>query len=590
MRYTDTTSFGKINFLFSVFLIFIIIIGSRLYFLQMYNHEHFALLGKKNFLRTQIIPCPRGNIVDCHGEILATNTPITHMYWQGSGNNQFSETQIEALKKINLILYPEFEESPLPFAKIKYAEKFGTKVKIHEDLSYVQLSQIAEQCMNCQNIRFDTHFKRHYPHGHTACHVLGYLGDVTLQPQGKMGIEKVFESVLQGNHGIVQTTINSFGRQLSAQQIKHAQKGGNLQTTLDLEMQKLAEQAFPEQDAGAMIILNPKTGDIKTLISRPGFDPTLFLKPISQEDWASIQSLSTPFLNRVFHALYPPASTFKLVTISAALEEHLINEHTKTYCMGYTTFAGRKYHCSRRTGHGLMDIQDSLAYSCNILFFDIAKRLHIDKLSEYAHKFGLGENTNVIFQDKTGVVPNNAWKIANKGERWWQGETLSAVIGQSFLLVTPIQVACMIGSIFEGYLVKPRITFQEEIETRPLKIQTSTRNFLKECMRMVITTGTGQRIKNLKDIQIFAKTGTAQVVGMKNPDGDDEEQEYARRHHAWFVSYFSYKHEDPLVLVLMIEHVGSSIYATTVAKNFLKAYVQSRKQAYAAKAADSYAA
>ena len=210
-------------------------------------------------------------------------------------------------------------------------------------------------------------------------------------------------------------------------------------------------------------------------------------------------------------------------------------------------------------------MKEAIAHSCNIPCFAIAQKMPIDTLARYAEKFGLGTKTNIIFNEKAGVVPSNKWKIKNKGERWWTGETLSASIGQSFLLATPIQMACMIGSVFTGYLVTPRIVEQTPIVTRPLDIQKKTIDFLREGMQSVVTTGTGIRIKRIKDLVIYAKTGTAQTCS-KTDDGKISDD------HAWFVAHFQYGNHEPLVLVIILEHVGGSKHATRVAEQFLRRY------------------
>ena len=216
--------------------------------------------------------------------------------------------------------------------------------------------------------------------------------------------------------------------------------GNDLHTTIDIELQHLCEKVFPESRTGTFILLNPADGAIVALVSRLHFDPNIFLDPISYETWQGLQE-KNPFLNRAFDASYPAGSTFKLVTISAALETGIIAEDELWNCKGYTLFGNRKYWCARRSGHGEISIKKAVAESCNTLFFEIGKKIDIDVLANYAHKFGLGKKTNVVFSEKVGLVPNREWKFDYKGECWWPGETLSVTIGQSFLLTTPIQIA-----------------------------------------------------------------------------------------------------------------------------------------------------
>jgi penicillin-binding protein 2 len=329
---------------------------------------------------------------------------------------------------------------------------------------------------------------------------------------------------------------------------------------------------MPLDQSGACIILDPKTGAIKALVSRPSFDPSIFLSSISSQNWKDL-TINNPFLNRAFNACYPPASIFKLVTASAALEQGLITPETTYNCKGFITFKGRRYYCSRRWGHGLLDIKESLAYSCNIMCYEIAKKISIDTLADYAFRFGLGEKTNIIFPEKEGIVPSNDWKMYTQGQRWWKGETLSAAIGQSFLLTTPLQVACMISALFEGYLVKPHILQTHDIETKPLRISQSTRQFLQECMESVITEGTGRNINRLKSVTVYAKTGTAQTSSKQN-----KKEDYSC--HAWFVSYFYYNENNPqpLVMVVLIEKVSGSRAATNIAKKFLIDYIKCKEK------------
>jgi penicillin-binding protein 2 len=313
--------------------------------------------------------------------------------------------------------------------------------------------------------------------------------------------------------------------------------------------------------------MDPSDGAILALVSRPNFDPNIFLAPINPAQWQMLQN-KQPFLNRAFNSCYPPGSIFKLVTASAALENGLITPQSSVFCHGYMTFAERRYWCSQRDGHGRLTASQALAKSCNILFYEIAKKINIDVLAQYAHKFGLGRKTNICFSEKEGLIPTNSWKMESKGERWWPGETLSAAIGQSYLLVTPIQVACMISSIFTGYLVTPRILINETLKKQPLEIRHSTLEFLRESMRAVVTKGTGIRVSHVKNIEIYAKTSTAQIKNFKKDDNPEE----THQEHGGFVAYFKYKDNKPLTIVITAENAGTSRVATAIAKEFLIEY------------------
>ena len=558
--------FHKIKHLWYCMALLTCIIVTRLFYLQITQAALFTAQGTKNFLRIERIPCPRGNIIDSKGLFLATNRPTIDVYWQGTGNSNLTADQQQTLSKLEKIInIPISADEPL-IKTISKGEKQYKTVFLACDISFEQLSKLEEQLTNKANIVLRSNFKRFYPYQTYASHIVGYLGTFNLKPMGKMGLEQLLETQLQGEQGIRLKTINSLGRHLEQHEVKQSLAGQNIQVTIDIELQRMIEEVFPQEYTGTFILMDPLDGSLVALVSRPNFDPAVFLEHIKTESWQQLQE-KQPFLNRAFNACYPPGSIFKLVTTSAALEHNIINPDDSWYCKGYVTFANRQYFCHNREGHGRLSAQKGLANSCNTMFFELAKKMDIDLIADYAHRFGLGQPTNIIFPEKIGIVPSRKWKLANKGERWWPGETLSAVIGQSFLLVTPIQVARMISSIFTGYLVTPRILINEPVIKQPIKIANSTRAFLRNSMQLVVKEGTGQRVNRIKDIEIYAKTSTAQTSAYNKRTLGSLYQE-----HAWFVAHFNYKENRSLTFVILIEHAGSSRVATEVAKRFLIEY------------------
>ena len=534
------------------------IIVGRLIYLQIINNHNFFSLSVKNFLRTESIASLRGNILDCKGTLLATNRPLTSVYWQGTGTLKQNQDVLESLESII---------GHLDISILAQADRSGTKILIAQDINFEQLSKIIELFPNNKNIIFKTDFKRFYPHKTVASHILGHLNALNnFETVGKMGLEKILHDTLQGQQGKLIKTINSLGSNIEQREIKTALAGKDITTTLDLSLQRIAELLFPTEYDGALLVMDPESGALRAIVSRPNFDPSLFLDPIASDHWAHLQQ-GQPFLNRAFNACYPPASIFKLITISAALENNLVNLTDTIFCPGHYLFKGRRYYCDRRSGHGELNIQEAVAKSCNTLFYEIATKLPIDILADYAFRFGLGQKTNLIFPEQSGLVPTTAWKHAQKCERWWPGETLSCSIGQSYLLTTPVQIACMIASIFKGYLVTPRILETEPISMRPLNIEPSTCKFLRKSMKSVVRVGTGREVSDIEDIKVFAKTGTAQVVELSYKK--DENKPLA---HAWFVAYFSYKDNKPLTLVILLEHTGNSRPARIFAKKYLMRY------------------
>ena len=541
-----------------------LIISARLFYLQIYLNKDFYHRSQQNFLRFETINSRRGNILDCNGKLLATNKPITNIYWHGTGNRSLDEAQLEALETISEIIMQPIDQSFMN--DLKFTERTSKKMLIFPNVSFEQLSKITELFPNHQNIAIETELKRCYPHGPLASHVIGYISSINSQGEGKMGIEKIFEYALRGQQGTLMKMINSVGSNLYVEEISKAFAGNDIITTIDLDLQQIAESVFPIDQSGSLIIMNPRTGAIKTIVSHPTFDPSIFLDPIRFEEWKNLQERQ-PFLNRAL-CCYPPASPFKLVTLSAAIEQKIISPETITYCRGFTRFRGRKYHCAQKLGHGALTVQEAVAQSCNILFFELAKKLSIDVLADYANRFGLGQKTNVMLPEAIGLIPTTEWKQRTKGERWWPGENLSAVIGQSYLLVTPLQTARMIASIFTGYLINPRIIESQPIEKHPLHIKGDTLKFLRKTMKAVVSDGTAHRLHQIKDSKIYAKTGTAQTSSLEKKESG--ETKYLE--HGWLAAYVKLPQQDPYVMVLLIENVGSSKEAIKIGKQFIIAH------------------
>ena len=438
------------------------------------------------------------------------------------------------------------------------------------------MSIILENFATCSNLTLSTHYQRCYPYGCCASHILGYLNVASKDNYyGITGVEKVCEDSLRGKEGLRECIVNSFGKRIDEKEIELPLRGSTVQTTLDLAYQRRLERLFEGVSAGAGIIMSPQTGDIYALVSAPSFDPHLFLHPISPEQWQELNTSKT-FLNRALYACYPPASTFKLITTTAALETNAIDPNHTTYCHGYLTFGPRDYNCMNHEGHGCVTLTQAIARSCNIPFFELAahKKISIDTIAHYAHLLGLGQTSGILLPEKKGVVPSRAWKKAVLHQSWWPGETLSAAIGQGYLLVTPMQMARVVGGIFEGYLVRPRLFLSESIDKTPLPLQAGTRSFIKEAMRQTVVDGTGRALAHIHQVKLYAKSGTAQTVSrVQKVYTDDSEKE-----HAWFLTYIKPPQGQPLVMAILVEHAGSAAPARTIVKRFIEETFCGRSQ------------
>lgn len=551
----------------ALYFVAIIFIVGRLAYLQIYCAAMLEQQGTKNFLRFEKTRPLRGSITDCHGDPLVTNRPVAHVVWQPTGNTRLTKQQYQVLHELESILGLSLTGDVTLIKTIERAERRGTSVTLARDISFDQMSKIAERCCMHPNITIKWHDERFYPYGSVACHAIGYLGgsfDVSLS--GKMGLEKKLDEILKGNDGQLCKTVNAMGVAIDNTHVELPRAGPDVKTTLNSDIQRMCENIFPLERTGTIIVMQPDDGSITALVSRPSFEPALFLKHIDQQVWQDLEK-NHAFLNRALGACYPPGSIFKLVTVSAALEQGIITPDYELVCKGFTLCGSRPSWCHNRLGHGKISCVQAVAQSCNVLFYEIGKQIDVDTLARYADMFGLGKKTGIILPEREGIVPSRTWKQQTYGEKWWQGETLSVTIGQSFLLVTPMQVARMIGSIFTGYLAKPRILIDEPVEKEPLFIAESTRDLLKKSMKKVVKRGTGKRIRSIKDIEIYAKTSTAQTSAWYKRKMGPEFLE-----HGWFVAYLQYKDMKPLVLVILIEHVGSSSLATNVARDFLVQY------------------
>lgn len=546
------------------FFAFVLCIITRLLYLQILQAHQLRMLGEKNSLRTEVIPPLRGNLYDCNKVLLAANRPVFNLFWQGSGSSQLSEKHLELINNLATLLSIDLQER---IPAIRQAERYSRRLLLKRDIGFEPLCKISEQCTGFEHLIIENRFERIYPYGSLASHVVGYLSRV--EQIGKDGIEKFFQDHLRGQSGYTKTVCSATGARIRPAEQQEAQAGNDLVLTLDATYQKIAERLLEPYLSGAFILIDPQSGAIKALASHPSFDPNVFLTPITHDEWLTKFSTNTPLLNRATCSLYPPASTFKIVTMTAGLEEGLF-PHTGTFtCRGHVTFCDRKYHCQRKIGHGELTAREAVAVSCNVPCFEVAKRLSIDTFATYAHRFGLGKKTNFLLPEGMGLVPTSHWKRTYKKESWWAGETLSASIGQSYLLATPLQLVRMIGSLCTGYLVRPRILEQEPIEKESLHIASQTLNFLQDAMRMAVEQGTVRRLKYLRNFSVWAKTGTAQTCSLTMVKTDISHYE-----NGWLTCFFKYKNEPPLAMIVILEHVGSSGPAVKFTEEFLKSYQQ----------------
>ena len=408
---------------------------------------------------------------------------------------------------------------------------------------------------------------RIYPYVETGSHLLGYLGEVNQRELalpssfgielgdlvGKMGIEKVYNFYLQGEKGGRQIEVDAHGRPLRTISEVDPVSGHNIYLTVDLEIQKIAEQELGERK-GAVVIGDPHTGEILALASHPSFDPNLFSHGLSVERWEELKSNpQDPLENRALRGEYPPASTFKIIVAIAALETNQIEVKDTFFCPGYYQVGNRTFKCWKEYGHGWINLEEAIIDSCDVYFYQLGLKVGVEKIAHFSNLFELGEPTGIdLFSEAQGLVPSPGWKRKNRGDSWYHGDTANLSIGQGYILTTPLQMFRVISAVANGgYLVQPYLVkrivdingkvIQENSHPQKKKIRLSTSHlkFLQEVLAEVVREGTGWRARN-ETVSISGKTGTAQTSDKDRP-------------HNWFLSYAS-SDKPSLAAVVLVEN------------------------------------
>ncbi|MCP4023692.1 MAG: penicillin-binding protein 2 [Desulfobacteraceae bacterium] len=575
----------------------------RLIYLQVIKGEEYRRLSEKNSVRLKSIKSSRGLIFDRYGNLLVENRPSFNLKIVLEDARPVEET----LKKVSSLINISNE------ILLENIEKAGNgafykPLILKKDISREQLAIVEAHKFDLPGIHIDIEPTRHYIHKKSAAHLLGYLGEIngdelksgkypgvrTGDSIGKEGIEKSYERFLQGKRGGKQVEVDANGRIIKELKRVEPVSGKDLHLTIDLALQQTAEEQLKDKD-GSVVALDPANGDVLVMASSPSFDQNDFIGGISKKKWKVLMDdPGKPMSNKAIQAEYPPASTYKIITSFAGLEEKLIDLNTKAYCPGYMNYGNRMYRCwmYKRGGHGEVNIVKGLAESCDVFYYQAGEKIGVDTLAQYAKGSGLGKKTGIMLaNERSGLVPTSQWKKKRFNEPWQGGETLSISIGQGFNLVTPLQMAVVIAAVGNGgTLYKPRIlktvvdTNGEVIKkTEPeitggLPASKETLKIVKQGLLNVVQGrhGSARQIK-IKGTQIAGKTGTAQVYSRKKGEKFIKKGlAKTLRDHAWFVCYAPAN--DPIIAIaVMIEHGESgSRTAAPVAKKIIAKYLQSK--------------
>ena len=575
----EAKKFFVISYVVIIVFLFLVL---RLWQLQVLQGDEYRKLSESNRLRIVNIPAPRGIIFDRNGIPLVKNSPY---YFASVIPDEFDKRKIHLLAKVLSI--PEEEI-------IDKLNKPGLSpfipVQLKQGLSFNDIAYIEARRSDFPGLIIETEITRDYIYGDIGSHLIGYLGKLSpsqagnpafqdVNPDtfiGQWGVEKLFDRSLRGTPGKRIIEVNALGREIRLLQENPPLKGQDITLSMDINLQKEAEKAFGER-AGALVAVEPNTGEILAMVSKPSFDPNLFTRGISSEKWLDIlRDKKNPMLNRTFQSQYPPGSTFKIITAIAGLEEGVITPDTKVDCKGGINYGRWRFGCWLRSGHGLVSLHRALVESCDVYFYEVGKRLGIDRIFHYATLFGLGEKTGIrLGQEKQGLIPNAKWKLETKKQPWFLGETFNAAIGQGYVAVTPLQLALMTGTVANGgTLYKPSLLKDAHpLIAGRIKLKPGTLALVKSGLSGVVNehAGTGWAAKS-SVTTIAGKTGTAQVIAQKSGLQPSKER---FRDHAWFVAFAPL--EKPLIaLSVLVEHGGhGGGAAAPIAKTAIEEYLKS---------------
>ncbi len=578
----------------------------RLYYLQIIESDRYAMLADENRISLRMLPPPRGQIIDRFGQPLAVNQQNYRVVLI-SENTRDVNMSLDQLS--NMIPFSEGDRRRI-LREVKRKRSF-IPVTVRENLSWKEVASIEVNTPDLPGIMIDVGQSRYYPHGDRLAHVLGYVAAVSEKEShsdpilqlpgfriGKSGVEKTHDLALRGASGNLQVEVNALGRVIRELSRQEGQPGSEIALTVDLGLQKFVSQRLDDESAAA-VVLDVHNGDVLALASTPGFDPNTFNRGLSSEEWKTLVSNPrAPLTNKAISGQYAPGSTFKMVVALAALEKGVVTPSTQFHCNGSVELGNAKFHCWKKGGHGTRDMIQAITQSCDVYFYELAKRTGIDQISAMARRLGLGQLLRFDLPGELkGLMPTRAWKRAKTGRSWQQGETLIAGIGQGFILSTPLQLAVMTARLANGgFAVTPRITrsvsFADELEpeTEPkfksIGVSLQHLSVIRKAMASVTNEPYGtafrSRIKE-REFSMAGKTGTVQVRRIFKSEREhgvrkNKDLPWEERDHALFVGFAPVAVPRYAVSVVVEHGGGGSKAAAPIARDILL-MAQQRKSA-----------
>jgi penicillin-binding protein 2 len=580
---TRLTAFSVVIVLFALLLLL------GFWRLQVLDTQHYSKLADQNRIRTIPIIAPRGRILDRNGHVLLDNYPSFSVLLERDSPGQV-KTYLNQIAEGLGINPADLRQQVAQAAGLPRYQPLVIKTDASPaDIAFVESHRADIPCLDLLMVQ-----RRKYPPDDFMAHVLGYVGDVSPQDiarshgryrpgdvAGKSGIEREYNSILMGVDGSRRVIVDSRGRVRGTLSETPAIPGKTIRLTIDEDLEQVAESDLAGKE-GAVVVLDPHTGGVLAMASRPSYDPNLFATGITPAEWKKLNDdPEHPLLNRAIQAQLAPGSVFKIIMATAMLQTGVPPANYTVYCPGSADFYGRVFHCWDKHGHGLVNLHTAIVHSCDVFFYNVGKRLGIDRISYYAHKLGLGERTGIDLPgEEPGLVPSEAWKERVYHQPWYPGETISVAIGQGATTVTPLQLAYSIGGIVMGGIFKRPHLLYDNPTTDPVHevrfpLSPDTVNQLTEAMYGVVNEGGTAAASRLEGIQFCGKTGSAQVIS------DDLKHRLSGKRYldnAWFVGFAP--RQDPGIIVSVLVQGGQegAQAAAPIARDMIRAYYQKKNQ------------
>jgi len=575
------------------------VLAGRLYQLQIMEGDQFKTKSEENRVSERLVAPPRGRILDRFGVELASNRRNFRLLLVPE---QIDGSVAKALDTIGRIIYLTDRQRARVLQDAARTKAFMPLV-VAENLSWDDFARINLHLPYLTGIQPDVGETRAYPFGDELAHILGYVGSVSEKDQesdpdplltlpgfriGKRGIEKEFEADVRGKAGVSRVEVNAYGRIIRELSRQPAAPGSDVYLTIDNDVQRFVSQRLGVESAAA-VVMDVATGDVIALGSTPAFDPNLFNIGITTAQWKGLTSDDhKPLMNKAISGLYPPGSTIKPVMALGAVDAGLAK--LEVFCTGAITLGNHEFHCWKKHGHGHVDLHRGIQQSCDVFFYEVARRLGIDRIEQTAHRLALGSETGIELPgERAGVVPGREWKFKRYGVPWQQGETLVTGIGQGYLNVTPVQLCTVAARIASGKAVMPRITrvigrnVQPRVQTSPIAFSDDALAAVRAGMRSVVNDpgGTAYSWRILDPgLEMAGKTGTAQVRVITREEHDagvkkNETLPWKLRDHGLFMAYAP-ADQPRYACAVIVEHGGVAEHPQVQMTRDILLYTQQR--------------